>query len=62
MFRTTCPTCFGPLTPTCSICRGAPDPGVSIEQIAAGVHRVDVATSRGTAAPSIDLLGLIQQP
>lgn len=61
MFGTTCPCCHGPLSPTCSLCRGAPDPGITIEAIARGIHHVDVATG-GTAAASVDLLDILRRP
>jgi hypothetical protein len=56
----TCPTCFGRLTSSCTICRGAPDATVSIDQIARGVHRVDVAT--GGTIGGYDLLDLLRRP
>lgn len=46
-----CGTCGVPVTPRCVICRGEPDAGVTIEQIARGVYSVDrAAASRRAAA------------
>jgi predicted RNA-binding Zn-ribbon protein involved in translation (DUF1610 family) len=52
-----CPTCGGRLTVRCVICRGFPDPGVTVEDLARGVAQVDTATGRPHRPASlVDLL------
>jgi hypothetical protein len=39
-----CWTCGGFVSSLCELCRGAPDPGVTIEEIVRGQNAVDRAT------------------
>jgi len=41
-----CRTCGAFLSPLCTIRRGAPEPGVTIEVVVRGLNAVDRATSR----------------
>jgi hypothetical protein len=41
-----CVTCGAFTSRLCELCRGVPDPGVTIEQIARGVSQVHRAVSR----------------
>jgi hypothetical protein len=41
-----CETCERWITPRCQICRGRPDPGIRIEDVARWVSQVDRATRR----------------
>jgi hypothetical protein len=45
-----CPTCCGWISRQCLLCRGTPDPIVSIEEIARGQAAVDRAVRRRRAA------------
>jgi hypothetical protein len=60
VFGTICPTCYGWLSPSCVLCGGSPDPGVTVEALARGVHRVDMAT--GGTLGSAGILDLLRRP
>jgi hypothetical protein len=54
-----CAACEAFVSPRCVICRGAPDPGVSLEQLARGVAQVDRAVSSNTPR-QVDVIALVR--